>query len=253
MASSSKFLNRSKTRTVTNLFGFLTSLILFLPALLSAQVAVIPSTPPYNIQVLPGSTRQINVNITGGLLNTINWSVLSTTGGASATFTTPAVSAVSTINSGLPTVLVTIGPGAGNCTIPQPPTSMGAYTVTSPATVTVLAQSVDDPSKSGTFLFNVCAKTTTVMVAPAYQQAFAGQHRTLQSWVSGDTDETGTWSIVTQAGGGNGVLADTTNRDTDFVATVTGRYTLKYTSHSNPAKNATAIVYVSPNSLPAYL
>jgi hypothetical protein len=116
----------------------------------------------------------------------------------------------------------------------------------------VQAQSVDDPTKSGTFLFNVCAKTTTVMVAPAYQQAFMGQHRTLQSWVSGDSDETGTWSIVAQPSGGNGLLADTTNRDADFVATVTGRYTLQYTSHSNPAKSATAIVYVSPNPLPAY-
>jgi hypothetical protein len=37
------------------------------------------------------------------------------------------------------------------------------------------------------------------------------------------------------------------------VATVTGRYTLQYTSNSNPAKSATAIVYVSPNPLPAYV
>ena len=207
---------------------------------------------PYNIQVLPGSTRQINVNIKNGSLNTINWSVLSTTGGASATFTTPTISNESTVATGLPTVQVNIGAEAGNCTIPQPAASIGKYTVTSTATVTVQAQSVDDPTKSGTFLFNVCAKTTTVMVAPAYQQAFMGQHRTLQSWVSGDTDETGTWSIVAQPGGGNAVLADTTNRDIDFLATVTGRYTLKYTSNSNPTKSATAIVYVSPNPLPAY-
>jgi hypothetical protein len=253
MVTSSKFLGRLKTRAVATILGLLTFLTLAPPTFLAAQVAVIPSTPPYNIQVLPGSTRQINVNITGGSLNTINWSVLSTTGGASATFTTPTAAAVATVSGGLPTVLVNIGPGTGNCTIPQPASSMGAYTVTSTASVIVQAQSVDDPTKSGTFLFNICAKTTTVMVAPAYQQAFAGQHRTLQSWVSGDTDETGTWSIVSQAGGGNGVLADTTNRDTDFVATVTGRYTLKYTSNSNPAKNATAIIYVSPNPLPAYL
>jgi hypothetical protein len=252
MAFCSNFLTRLKFRLVTNVFGLLTSLTLLLPAFLSAQVVVIPSTPTYNIQVLPGSTRQINVNITNGSLNTINWSVLSTTGGASASFTTPAVTAASTIASGLPTVQVNIGAVAGNCTIPQPPTSMGAYSVTSTATVTVQAQSVDDPTKSGKFLFNVCAKTTTVMIAPAYQQAFMGQHRTLQSWISGDTDETGTWSIVTQPGGGNAVLADTTNRDTDFLATVTGRYTLKYTSNSNPLKSATAIVYVSPNPLPAY-
>jgi hypothetical protein len=238
---------------LTNVLTAFGLLLLCFSASLAAQVVVIPSSPPYNIQVLPGSTRQINVNITGGSLNTVNWSVLSTTGGASATFTTPAAANVSTIAAGLPTVLVNIGPGTGNCSIPQPPSAAGTYTVVSTATVTVQAQSVDDPTKSGKFLFNVCAKTTTVMIAPAYQQAFMGQHRMLQSWVSGDTDETGTWSIASQPSGGNGELADTTNRDADFVATVTGRYTLQYTSHSNAAKSATAIVYVSPNPLPAYV
>jgi hypothetical protein len=244
---------RQKSRIFINLSGLCALAFPSISTVVLAEVAVIPSSPPYNIQVLPGSTRQINVNITGGSLNTVNWSVLSTTGGAGATFTTPAASAVSTVMAGLPTVQVNIGGGTGNCTIPQPASAMGTYTVTSTATVTVQAQSVDDPTKSGTFLFNVCAKTTTVMVAPAYQQAFASQHRTLQSWISGDTDETGTWSIVAQPGGGNAVLADTTNRDTDFVATVTGRYTLQYISDSNPLKSATAIVYVSPNLLPAYV
>jgi hypothetical protein len=218
----------------------------------AGTVTVTANVPTYNFQVLPGSTRQINVNITGGTLNTVNWSVLSTTGGASATFTTPAGSGVSTVSAGLATVQVNIGPTAGNCSIPEAQTAIGTYTVTSTATVTVQAQSVDDTTKSATVLFNVCAKTTTVMVAPAYQQAFKSQHRMLQSWISGDSDETGTWSVVSQPSGGDGTLADTTNRDADFVATVTGRYTLEYTSHSNPSKSATAIVYVSPNALPSY-
>ena len=177
------FLSRARSLNVASAFIRCAIPLLFSAGSLAAQVAVIPSNPPYNIQVLPGSTRQINVNITGGTLNTVNWSVLSTTGGASATFTDPAAANVSTITAGLPTVQVNIGPGTGNCTIPQPASAMGSYTVTSTATVTVQAQSVDDPTKNGTFLFNVCAKTTTVMVAPAYQQAFMGQHRTLQSWV----------------------------------------------------------------------
>jgi hypothetical protein len=111
---------RVKSRFVTNVFSYCGLLLPFVPPSLAAQVAVIPSAPKYNIQVLPGSTRQINVNITGGSLNTVNWSVLSTTGGASATFTTPAASNVSTIAAGLPTVQVNIGPGTGNCSIPQP-------------------------------------------------------------------------------------------------------------------------------------
>jgi hypothetical protein len=214
-----------------------------------AQVSITANTPAYNFQVLPGSTRQINVNIAGGTINRVNWSVLSTTGGAYATLTTPSATQVSSIASELPTVQVNIGSGAGTCSISG---SIGAYTVSSTATVTVQAQSVDDTSKTAKILFNVCAKTTNVIVAPAYQQAYKSQHRTIQSWVSGDTDETGTWSIVSQPSGGNAVLADTTNRDADFVATVTGRYTLKYTSNSNSSQSATAIVYVSPNSMPSY-
>lgn len=239
-----------KHRSSLRLIGVCGFSVLTIAAIAAAQVTVVPNVPAYPFQVLPGATRQINVNVTGGTLNTIHWSVLSATGGASATFTTPAASGVATVAAGLPTVQVNIGSTAGNCSING---AMGSYSVTSPATVTIQAQSVDDTTKSGTFVFNVCAPSTTVLVAPAYQQAFKGQHRMLQSWVSGDADETGTWSITGQPGGGDGVLADTTNRDTDFVATVTGRYTLTYTSHSNSAKSGTAIVYVSPNAMPTYV
>ncbi len=238
-------------KAVGTCFGIAVSIFLsfFSATTAVAQVSITANTPTYNFQVLPGSTRQINVNITGGTINRVNWSVLSTTGGAYATLTTPAATQVASIASELPTVQVNIGSGAGTCSISG---SIGAYTVLSTATVTVQAQSVDDTTKTAKFLFNVCAKTTNVIVAPAYQQAFKSQHRTIQSWVSGDTDETGTWTIVSQPNGGDGALADTTNRDADFVATVTGRYTLKYTSNSNSSQSATAIVYVSPNSMPAY-
>ena len=241
-----------KSRLHSNALGLFGFFLFALPSFVAAQVIVTPSSPPYNLQVLPGSTRQIQVQITNGTLNTVNWSVLSTTGGATATFTTPSASEVSSITAGLATVQVNIGPVAGNCTIPEAQNAIGTYTVTSTATVTVQAQSVDDTTKTANFLFNVCAKTTTVLVVPAYQQAFKGQHRMLQSWVTGDTDETGTWSIVAQPGGGDGTLADTTYRDADFVATVTGRYTLQYTSHSDSSKSATAIVYVSPNPIPFF-
>ena len=216
----------------------------------SAQVAITANLSPYPFEVLPGSTRQINVQIAGGTLNTVNWSVLSVTGGATATFNTVATgNGQSSISAGLATVEVDFGPTAGNCSISG---SMGAYVISSTATVTVQAQSVDNTAKTANFLFNVCAKTTTVMVAPAYQQAYQGQHRMLQSWVSGDMDETGTWSIISQPTGGNAVLADTNFRDADFVATITGRYTLEYTSNSNASQSATAIVYVSPNPMPNY-
>ena len=86
-------------------------LFLFVSAA-SAQVVITANVPAYPFQVLPGSTRQINVNITTAGVQctaptsqcTVNWGVLSTTGGASATFTTPAGSGVSSVSAGLPTV-----------------------------------------------------------------------------------------------------------------------------------------------------
>ena len=163
-----------------SLFFSICSVLIFFAAISSAQVVITPNIAAYPFQVLPGSTRQINVQITGGALNTVNWSVLSTTGGASATFTTPAASNASSVSAGLATVQVNFGSTAGNCSISG---SVGSYSVTSTATVTVQAQSVDNTSQTANFLFNVCAKTTKVMVAPAYQQAYKGQHRMLQSWV----------------------------------------------------------------------
>lgn len=221
----------------------------------SAQVTITANVPAYQFQVLAGSTRQINVGIKGGTLNTVNWSVASTTGGASATFTTPSGSEVSSVAGALPTVQVNIGPTAGNCTI----SGTNTYTVSSTATVLVQAQSTDDPSKTASFRFNVCANspamlangTSSVIVAPAYQQAYQKQPMTLQSWVVGCSDETGTWSIISQPSGGDGTLADTTNRDTVFTGSVTGRYTLQYTASCNSG-TSTAIVYVSPNPLPSY-
>ncbi|HEV2485798.1 MAG TPA: chitobiase/beta-hexosaminidase C-terminal domain-containing protein [Terracidiphilus sp.] len=153
------------------------------------------------------------------------------------------------------TVQVNIGPTQGNCTI----SGSGTYQVSSTASVTVQAQSTDDLTKTANFLFNVCANspptlangTKSVIVAPAYQQAYQSQLMTLQSWVTGCTDETGTWSIVGQPSGGNGTLLDTTNRDTVFSASVTGRYTIQYSANCNSGTN-TAIVYVSPNPMPSF-
>lgn len=218
-----------------------------------AQVTITPNVPAYPFQVLAGSTRQINVNISGGTKNTVNWTVASTTGGASATFTTPNGADVSSVAGALATVQVNIGPTQGNCSIAS------GNKVSSTASVTVQAQSVDDPTKTASFLFNVCANspatlangTSSVIVAPAYQQAYQSQPMTLQSWVVGCADESGTWSIAKEPSGGNGTLTDTNNRDTVFKASVTGRYTLQYTASCNSGTN-TAIVYVSPNPMPAY-
>ena len=238
--------------------------IFALASRLGAQIAVVPNVPAYPYMVLPNSMRQIETNVTvggsqcaaGADACTVNWTVSATTGGASATFTDPTHTAASSISNALPTVTVNIGSTAGTCSISG---SIGSYSVTSTATVTVKATSTDDNTKSGTFTFNVCANsgstlangTSSVVVIPAYQQAYQTQKMTLQSYVIGCVDETGTWSITTQPGGGNGTLSDTTYRDTLFSASVTGRYVIKYTSTCTGG-NSTAIVYVSPNELPSY-
>jgi len=207
----------------------------------SAQVKIKANLPTgtsprgsnYNYQVLPGSQRQISVNLTGGTVNLVNWSVTSNTGGATAVLDRGA-NAIGVTN-------VTIGPTAGSCTVSG---TLGAYSVNSPATVTVQAQSVDDPSQIASFLFKVCAPTTTVKISPGYQQAYIGQPVELQSFVIGNTNEAGTWAITSNPKNAGKIL-DNNKRDTVFSATATGRYALTYTSAADPTKTSTAYVYVA--------
>jgi chitodextrinase len=240
----------------------------------NAPITMTANITGNNFEVLAGSTRQINVNIFNGSTTqcaagsgiscTVNWSVASTTGGASATFTDPTHTQTSSINAALPTIQVNIGSTAGTCSISG---SIGSYTVSSTATVTVQAQSTDNTNSTASFLFNVCSApaltggllangTNPVIVAPAYQQAYKNQPMTLQSWVQGCVDESVTWSILNQPSGGNGSLIDTANRDAVFTGSVTGRYTIQATysganCYTGSVSN-TAIVYVSPNNLPSY-
>jgi len=147
-------------RIFLNAFGLIFSCFILLTASpLTAQVTITPNVPAYPFQVLAGSTRQINVNISGGTQKKVNWSVKSTTGGASATFTTPNGADVSSVSDALATVQVNIGPTQGNSSL-----SGGSnFTVSSTATVTVQAQSTDDPTKTANILFNVCANSPATL------------------------------------------------------------------------------------------
>jgi hypothetical protein len=246
-------------------------LLLAAPAL--GQITVAPNTPTYGFQVLPGSVREVNLQILsggtqcatgGGNTCLVNWSVTGTTGGASATFTSPTHTAASSLSADLPVVAVNIGSTGGSCTI-TPASGSGTgvtYSVSSTATVTVTAQSTDTGTPSTTILFNICTVPYSsgllanginpVVVAPAYQQAYANAPTTLQSWVIGQTNQNVTWSIASQPGGGNGALADTSNRDTVFTASVPGEYTIDATSVANGALVGSAIIYISSDSVPSY-
>lgn len=204
-----------------------------------AQVSITANSPKYNWQVLAGSVRHINVGITNGTGNLVNWSVSAATGGGSAT--------LSCANACLPIIDVTIGSTAGTCSISG---SLGSYTVGSTVSVTVQAQSVDDNSKTTSFLFNVCSTTIQTAVVPFYRTLYNNQLANLQAYVIGSANQDVTWSITAQPGGGNGVLSDSGNHDTVFHASVAGRYTIQALSSADGSTTATAIMYVTGNSIP---
>lgn len=216
----------------------LTLALLLCPLIVRGQVAISSNTPTYGWNVLPGSVRHINVNITGGATNHVNWSVLSTTGGASAT--------LSATTNTYPWVDVTAGATGGTCSI----TGTGPYTVSSSAGFIIQAQAFDDGSKTTNFVFNVCSASVSVEIVPFYRSLYSGQLALLQSYVTGSTNLGVTWSITAQPGGGDGSLSDTAQRDTVFSATVAGRYTVKATSTADGSKTATATMYVTGHTLP---
>jgi hypothetical protein len=206
-------------------------------------VAITANQSQYGWQVLPGDVRRIYATITNGTTNKVNWSVASTTGGASATLS-------ATANT-FPWVDVTVGSTPGTCSV-SPGSGSGnvTYTATSTAIVTIRAQSVDDTSKTVDFPIDVCQPSTQVIVTPFYEALYANQKVDLQTWVLGNSNQAVTWAITSQPGGGDGILSDITNRDTVFSATVAGRYTVLATSVADGTKTQTATLYVTGHALP---
>jgi len=154
-------------------------LVALIAPIASAVVVITPSTVPYGFQVLPGSTRQPYVQIAGGTLNTVNWSVIS----GDVTVSSP---------NNINTALVTFGPSTGTCSMTG---ALGsAHTVASTRTAVVRATSGDDSSVHYDFTFNVCSSLSTAMTIPAFQEAFIGQAVGVQSFVL-DPDEEGTWAV----------------------------------------------------------
>jgi hypothetical protein len=214
-------------------------LLIFAATPASAQVAVTFNTPAYGFNVIPGSVRNYNAIITGGTGNLVNWSVIGTTGGASAT--------LSASTNALPEVTVTFGATGGNCSISG---KLGSYVVSSTATVTLQAQSVDDVTKTSSTTVKVCTPAVQIAVVPSYRTLYRGQKADIQSFIVGSTNMNVTWAITNQPAGGDGALDDTTNRDTVFSATVAGRYTLTATSVADGTQTVQTIMYVTGNTQP---
>lgn len=214
-------------------------LLLCYTAYAFGQVSVTSAIPAFGWAVLAGSVRNIGFQITNGTGNLLNYSVSSTTGGATAS--------LGCTSNCIPVVTVTIGSTQGNCSIGG---SIGGYTVSSTASVTVTATSVDDGTKTFAVPINVCANSTQIFVIPFYRTLYAGQPANLQSFIVGSTDLNVTWSITSQPGGGDGTLIDTSNRDTVFTATVAGRYTVHCVSVADGTVSQDVFMYVTGNVMP---
>lgn len=201
-----------------------------------AQVTVTAAPPPYGWQVMTGAVRTIPFKTTGGATNKLNFSATGAT--LSCTSNCPNV------------VTATITASPGTCSVTG---SVGSYGVHATSIATVTATTVDTPTQTAVVSFDVCSTTNIVDVEPAYQQAFKNQSLVLQSYVIGSTNLAVTWAITSSPSGGDGTLSDTVNRDTLFNAgTVTGRYVLTATAVVDGTTTGTAIVYVSPHTLPSY-
>ena len=121
--------------------------------------------------------------VAGTYACTVNWSVSATTGGATATFTSPAGANVTSVSGALPSIQVNFG-GTGT-TVTQSPAagSAGPYTLTAGSTVTIQAQSTDDTSKTATFTFYLLPNgpssqangDNSLRILPRYQQVYEGE------------------------------------------------------------------------------
>ena len=263
--------NSDATVTIQQVSGGAVTSILTVPSH-SGTAHYTPATgvSTGTVSSCPGSGMTVNITsvslcaATGGYTCEVNWSVSSTTGGATATFKNVSGSGLSTVSNGLPSIEVDFAGSAGSCSF-SPPFAGHAvhisppFSVSSTATVTVEAQSVDDPSSVAFFPFNVCATqgatlangTSSVSVWPAYKQVFQGQTVGVElfSNVIGSPDPSGTW---TQTCGPTVTLSDNTFRTMVFPgSTTTGRYCFTYTSTATGGSQ-TGVIYVSPNPLPSY-
>ena len=216
--------------TVTGVSGSLNaSAALTLTILASAggkSTGISITHPEFGFNVLPGSVRRLYATIAGGTTNAVNWSV---TGGATLSSTSGHWVDVTAPSTG------------SHCAI----NGSSSYTVTSPTTFTVTAQSAENTSVTNAITISFCSPAVQVNVVPFYSTLYAGQKADIQAFVWGASNKNVTWVITAEPNGGDVVLADSGNLDAVFSATVAGRYTLTATSTADSSKSNTATLYVT--------
>ena len=202
------------------------------PAAGADPISIAIVQPDYGFSLLPGSVRRIYAKVVNGTTNEVSWSV---TGGATLA------------NNAGNWVDVTAPNTGSSCSIHG---GEGSYTVTSAQQFTLAAQSKEDPKQTASITVNVCNPAVQVQVVPFYTTLYSGQNADIQAFVWGSVNRNVTWAITSQPRKGDGVLADHTNQDTAFSATVAGRYVLTATSVADGSKTNTATIYVTGHTMP---
>lgn len=229
---------------ISRFYLLLTALAVLPITNLCAQVTgfsvVKPVGVPNALLTLPGSVRRVALNCASGCsaTNAANWTISSTSGGASATLIpSPTGNYVD----------VTVGPAAGSCPVTG---ASGSYTVTPTATMTLTATASNDPTKSDSVTLDVCNPAVEAYSIPFYRVLYAGQREDVQGVIWGSANTDGTWQIMSQPSGGDAVLDDTHYHDTVFHASVKGLYKVRWTSAADSSKTAYSTFYVTGNAQP---
>ncbi len=198
----------------------------------TSGVTISVAQPELGFNVLAQSTRRLFATVHNGTTMGVTWTVKS---------------GQAQLKPGNgPWVDVTAPVKGSTCQV----TKGAQPSVVSATQFVIEAASIDDPTQVADVVFNVCHPILHVSILPAYRTLYSGQQATLQSLVVGSVPNAVTWAILSGPQGGDGVLTDTTFRDTVFSATVAGRYVVGATSNLDHTTVATSTLYVTGHPLP---
>ncbi len=196
----------------------------------NAPAGISISHPVYGFNLMPGATRRLFATVGHGK---VSWKVASGDATLSAT-EGPWVDVVM--------------PGKGStCSLNG---DQGHWSVVSATQSTVMATSVDDPTKTSSVVINICNPAMELSVVPFYRTLYANQPAEMQSLMLGAVDQNVHWTISEQPKGGDAAIGDADLRDTVFHASIAGRYRLTATSDKDKTKTASAILYVTGHPMP---
>ncbi|MBN8249688.1 MAG: DUF1800 family protein, partial [Verrucomicrobia bacterium] len=180
-------------------------------------VAVAPS----NATVVTGANRTFTATVTGTTNTAVTWAVNGITGGSAT---------LGRISTG------------GRYVAPA--------TVPSPATVTVRATSVANPSvsRSVTVTLSAPLPAVTVTVTPAMVTTALGTSQSFAATVAGSTNTTVTWSVNGVNGGSaaNGTISTAGRYTAPATMPASATVTVRATSAANPAGYAQAVMTLVP-------